>query len=182
MKKPLFAALVAAVLWSIPSAARSQTMGCAPGSSPLITVINFTSKAIDLPPGESRSALVLCKDRRLVVWSMQTLPVSGSSGSLPPFPFAATLEVGLVSSDTFDQLVAGMSAAQIGLLGSCNTRITDTQRISLQVTWFGRGARTNTFDIGTIGGVPACSDGARQLFISILALAFDPGSSTIILE
>jgi hypothetical protein len=182
MKTLLLAVFALAVFLILPSPAHSQTITCEPASSPLLEVINFTSKAIDLPPSEARSALVLCKDRRLITWSVQTLPVTGNSGNLPPFPFAATLQVGTVSPDSFSQLLDAMFAARIGLLGSCDTRISETERISLQVTWFGRGTRRNTFDIGLLGSGVRCSDSAHSLFLAILSLAFGPGSSTIILE
>jgi len=182
MKTLLLAFFALAFFFVLASPAQSQTITCEPASSPLIEVINFTDKAIDLPPSEARSALVLCRDRRLISWSVQTLPVTGSSGNLPPFPFAATLQVGMVSPDSFSQLLDAISAAKIGLLGSCDTRISETERISLQVTWFGRGTRRNTFDIGLLGSGVSCSDSAHSLFLAILSLAFDPGSSTIILE
>jgi hypothetical protein len=182
MKTLLLAVLALASFFVLASPVQSQTITCEPASSPLIEVINFTDKAIDLPPSEARSALVLCRDRRLISWSVQTLPVAGSSGNLPPFPFAATLQVGLVSPDSFSQLLNAMLAAKIGVLGSCDTRISETERISLQVTWFGRGTRRNTFDIGLLGSGVSCSDSAHSLFLAILSLAFDPGSSTIILE
>jgi len=182
MKTPLLAALALAVFFVLPFPAHSQAITCEPASSPLIEVINFTSKAINLPPSEARSALVLCRDRRLISWSVQTLPVHGHSGNLPPFPFAATLQVGMVSPDSFDQFLNAMFTAKIGQLGSCDTRISDTERISLQVTWFGRGTRRNTFDIGLLGSGVSCSEAAHDLFLAILSLAFDPGSSIIILE
>ena len=182
MKTPLLAVFALAVFFVLGSPAHSQTITCEPASSPLLEVINFTSAAIDLTPNEARSALVLCKDRRLITWSVQTLPVPGNSRNLPPFPFAATLQVGMVSPDSFSQLLDAMSAAKIGLLGTCDTRISDTERISLQVTWFGRNTRRNTFDIGLLGSGVRCSDSAHTLFLAILSLGFDPGSSIIILE
>jgi hypothetical protein len=182
MKAQLFAVFALAVSFVLPSAAHSQAITCEPASSPLLEVLNFTTTAINLPPSEARSALVLCRDRRLIAWSTQTLPVPGTSGNLAPFPFAATVQVGTVSPDSFNQLLDAMFSAKIGLLTTCDTRVSETERISLQVTWFGRGTRRNTFDIGLLGSGVHCSDTAHSLFLAILSLGFGPGSSTIILE
>ncbi len=182
MKTVGFAVLALAAGLLLPGRALSQTITCEPGAAPLLEVLNFSAAGIGRPPSETRSALVLCKDRRLIFWSTQTLPVSGGSPTLPPFPFGATLQVGTVSPDSFSQLQAAMLAAQIGQLTDCTTSVSPFERTSLQVSWFGSGTRENTFKLGAIGDGAACSTSAHELFLAILTLQFGPQPSTIILQ
>jgi hypothetical protein len=131
--------LVAALLFALP--VRSQAISCEPASSPLLKVIAYTVTQGDLLPSQSWSGMVLCKDGRLVTWGTEVGPDPSMPASPPPFPFAASLQVGSAAQASFAQLQAAMSAAEIGQIADCSTGILASEATSLDVTWYGRQRR-----------------------------------------
>jgi|HubBroStandDraft_3_1064219.scaffolds.fasta_scaffold02272_6 hypothetical protein len=102
----------------------------------------------------------------------------------PPFPFDALLEVGTARPSSRDQLLSAMGTAQIGQLADCHAVVPvagGSSQYSLRVTWHGRGARTHTFDIGAIDHAADCSNRAAALFLALLDLSFDSGSTVVTL-
>jgi hypothetical protein len=178
--------LAGAALATVPAGA--QQLGCEPQSSPLLEVTAYHDQFISVQPmailPEARAALLLCRDRRMLVWSVaDNIPQLPSLAPVDPFPYLlAGVSQTTAESKDFADLQTLMNDAHIGLLGNCGVFLDARYYWSkLKITWFGRGARRNTFLINAGSPITECSDAAAALakFIALGHPLANPGGSEV---
>jgi hypothetical protein len=171
--------------------ASAQQLGCEPQSSPLLEVSYFGGQYISVQPWailpESRAALLLCRDRRMLFWRFaDNAPQLPNLAPVEPFPYQyATVSQASADSKDFSDLQVLMNDAHIGLLGNCGVALDPRYFWSkLKITWFGRGARRNTFLINAGSPATECSDSAAALatFIALGHPGSSPGGSEVTIQ
>lgn len=171
--------------------ASAQQLGCEPQSSPLLEVSYFGEQFISVQPAgilpESRAALLLCRDRRMLFWRVaDNAPELPSLVPVDPFPYLfATVSQTSADSKDYSDLQALMNDAHIGLLGNCGVPLDPRYYWQkLKITWFGRGARRNTFLINAGSPITDCSDTVAALvkFIALGHPFSSPGGSEVTIK
>jgi len=105
--------------------ASAQQLGCEPQSSPLLEVSYYHEQDISVQPmailPEARAALLLCRDRRMLVWSVaDNIPQLPSLAPVDPFPylFAAVSQTTAESKDFSDLQTLMNDAHMLATLGN----------------------------------------------------------------
>lgn len=172
--------------------ASAQQLACEPQSSPLLEVSYFHEQYIytTVEPiatvivPETRAALLLCRDRRMLYWRVaDNVPQLPNLAPVDPFPYLqASVSQTTAESSDFSALQVLMNDAHIGLLGNCGVALDPRYFWTrLEITWFGRGARRNTFLINAGKPITDCSDTAAALatFIALGRPFSNPGGSEV---
>lgn len=99
--------------------------------------------------------------------------VESAGQSFELAPFQAQYVRGIASSRSLAPLSSALNAARVGLQTDCSLEEDRVLTGRDQITWYGAGARRNSFRIGygaEAAGLPTCPSGVRQLLQAIGAL------------
>ena len=131
----------------------AQPLGCPLGSRPLIKVLQGAN-LLEPVPFQSTAELV-CTNGLFLSASL----AAPDRGSI----WRAT-----APTDELGNLRAALSEARVGTLRDCSFDTPGPGTMAVRATWFGRGARTNTFLMTDQNpGLPPCSVEAVAIFYAL---------------
>jgi hypothetical protein len=159
---------------------------CPDSATPLLAYVDYhDSLHVDprLPPWSTiftaRTGKLVCRDGTVFsVGTTQRPPETFPYAIEDPleFPFDSSAFRGRLTQEKLRALAATLATSRVGLLQSCVT--TGSPRIvrALDVTWYGRGQRSNRFQLGSpdvvLGTSADCSPEAQALFDALSTLQF----------
>jgi hypothetical protein len=181
-KLSLVRALVG-LMWLIAASLHAEPLACEPGSRPYLAVVFYQRGTPfgPLPPPasftETRGALLICRDRRLLETRVFTRTGTGEDR----LPFSAAVTKGRLKALSWTELTSAAQAIRIGFMSSCRLQL---QRIlglvEARVTWHGAGTRTRTFQLSSFDdSLRACTPEEEGLWLSLVFLELEPGAQRI---
>ena len=168
------------VLASNPAPVQTGVFACTSDARPLVTVVQYESTRGDdprVPWRVSRSGTSICRDRMFVAAATLQSPAADRPNTAPiDFPFSVSAARGRLTPASYAALSEALQQARAGVLESCTLAELDDAESALQVTWFGRADRSNTFVIASprlaTGDEQPCGPAAQKLFRALMSLRF----------
>ncbi|MEO8504665.1 MAG: hypothetical protein ABI609_12275 [Acidobacteriota bacterium] len=177
---PRIVAVVLLGLSSISIPSFAESLGCVPGSRPVIEARGFFSSTLPPDPGEiplpeRREALQVCQDHRL----LGSIFLSALGAQQPEY---ALITSGRITADSWAELSAASRAAKIGLLQNCRVDTPSSLTVEIELTWHGAGTRVNKFQLSSSNqALPACPTAVYGLWQALFGVDLDPGAAVVVI-
>lgn len=146
-------------------------------SRPFVKVLNFHVPGPPVVPAPySEGAMLLCRDRQLL-----RIGISGIAPDAALVPHFAQVDSGQVTPAAWRELTESAGAARIGFVRSCRPEVF-AGAVRAEITWFGRGTRSNTFVLNSFDfSLPACSSAVEDFYRRLQQPAVEPDFKTILI-